>query len=250
VRYLRVKNWAEFQHYKDRNPPWIKLHRALLDDYEFSRLQDASKAHLVLIWLFASQKDGAIPEDPAFLKKKLGLKQEPNLKLFIDHGLLIVEQDASRVLAGSKQSAPLEESYKASDKTTEEVAVLPSWLPMESWKAWLEVRRKNKAPNTPHALNLAISELTRLRSLGFDAAQIIDQSVLHGWKAFYPLKEGAALKEPAGKLCDYCTAVSSGTVNGRRACGEHWSMAMDNERPVAKTPPTVVVDMKLRSAGG
>jgi hypothetical protein len=35
VRYLRVKNWSEFQHYKDRNPPWIKLHRTLLDhDYE------------------------------------------------------------------------------------------------------------------------------------------------------------------------------------------------------------------------
>jgi hypothetical protein len=58
MNYLRVKNWTEFQHYKDRNPPWIKLHRTLLDDYEFSRLQDASKAHLMLIWLFASQKDG------------------------------------------------------------------------------------------------------------------------------------------------------------------------------------------------
>jgi len=27
---LRVKNWGKFQHYKDRNPPWIKLHRGLL----------------------------------------------------------------------------------------------------------------------------------------------------------------------------------------------------------------------------
>ena len=33
-----VKNWDEFQHYKDRNPPWIKLHNHLLDDYEFEML--------------------------------------------------------------------------------------------------------------------------------------------------------------------------------------------------------------------
>jgi hypothetical protein len=113
--YLKVKNWAEFQHYRDRNPPWIKLHRTLLDDYEFSRLQDASKAHLMLIWLFASQKNGLVPDDPSFLKRKLGLEKEPNLKLFIDHGLLIPEQDASNALAECEQVAPREESYKASE---------------------------------------------------------------------------------------------------------------------------------------
>ena len=112
MKYLRVKNWDEFQHYKDRNPPWIKLHRALLDDYEFARLQDASKAHLMLIWLFASQKNGLIPADPSFLKKKLGLQREPDLKLLIDHGLLITEQDASNVLAESKRNAPLEEKRR------------------------------------------------------------------------------------------------------------------------------------------
>ena len=112
MEYLRVKNWEEFQHYKDRNPPWIKLHRTLLDDYEFSCLQDASKAHLMLIWLFASQRDGLVPNNPKFLKMKLGLTQEPNLKWFIDHGLLIPEQDASGVLAESKQNAPLEEKRR------------------------------------------------------------------------------------------------------------------------------------------
>jgi hypothetical protein len=32
-----------FQHYKDRSPSWIKLHKALLDDYEFSCLPVASR---------------------------------------------------------------------------------------------------------------------------------------------------------------------------------------------------------------
>jgi hypothetical protein len=114
--YLKVKNWEEFQHYKDRNPPWIKLHRTLLDDYEFSRLQDASKAHLILIWLFASQKNGVVPDDPAFLKRKLGLEKEPNLKLLIDQGLLIPEQNASNVLADCKQLAPRDREETDTDK--------------------------------------------------------------------------------------------------------------------------------------
>jgi hypothetical protein len=115
VEYLRVKNWGEFQHYKDRNPPWIKLHRTLLDDYEFSCLQDASKAHLMLIWLFASQKDGLVPNNPKFLKMKLGLTSEPNLKWLIDHGLLIQEQSASTPLADCQQVAPREESYTTTE---------------------------------------------------------------------------------------------------------------------------------------
>jgi hypothetical protein len=40
AQWLTIKNWSEFQHYKDRNPPWIKLHRALLDDYAFAALPD------------------------------------------------------------------------------------------------------------------------------------------------------------------------------------------------------------------
>ena len=114
--YLRVKNWTEFQHYKDRNPPWIKLHRCLLDDYEFSCLQDASKAHLMLIWLFASQSDGRIPSDPKFLKSKLGLDKEPDIKTLVDQGFLVPEQSASADASNTLAScSPETETYKATD---------------------------------------------------------------------------------------------------------------------------------------
>ena len=33
---MRIKNWAQFQHFKDRSPPWIKLHREFLDDYDIN----------------------------------------------------------------------------------------------------------------------------------------------------------------------------------------------------------------------
>lgn len=193
--YLRVKNWEEFQHYKDRNPPWIKLHRTLLDDYEFSRLQDASKAHLMLIWLFASQRNGYVPDDPAFLKKKLGLEREPNLKLLIDHGLLIPEQDASKALADCQQVAPREEKRREEKKRA---FALPDWVPQEPWFAWLEVRSKNRAPNTPRALQLAVKELDRLRGMGQDPAALLDKATLNGWRSIWPLKDQpAAIKVDA-----------------------------------------------------
>jgi len=58
---LTPKNWHTFQHYNKRNPPWIKLHRALLDNYDFSQLPVESRALAPMLWLIASEvKDGCI----------------------------------------------------------------------------------------------------------------------------------------------------------------------------------------------
>lgn len=57
---LFPKNWAEFQHYRNRLPPWIKLHKGLLDDRQYQRLPLASRALAPMLWLLASEsKDGA-----------------------------------------------------------------------------------------------------------------------------------------------------------------------------------------------
>jgi len=60
---LRVKKWSDFQHYRDRKPPWIKLHRSLLDDLEYFSLSDRSARFLPLLWLIASDSDrnGELP---------------------------------------------------------------------------------------------------------------------------------------------------------------------------------------------
>lgn len=98
VQMLTVKNWSEFQHYGKRNPPWIKLHRALLDDYTFCSLPDIAKAHLMLLWIYASQNDGTVPDDIPFLERKLSC-QNLDLKIFIDAGFLLPIGRASVVLA-------------------------------------------------------------------------------------------------------------------------------------------------------
>jgi hypothetical protein len=54
------KNWKKFQHYKDRNPPWIKLHKDILDDYDWWSLPVASRALAPCLWLLASCHDDGI----------------------------------------------------------------------------------------------------------------------------------------------------------------------------------------------
>lgn len=58
---MRVKNWEKFQHYKDRRPPWIKLHRTLIDDVDFYELSGAAAKSLILFWIVASDVDGELP---------------------------------------------------------------------------------------------------------------------------------------------------------------------------------------------
>lgn len=126
--YLSVKNWDEFQHYKDRNPPWIKLHRRLLTDYEFSCLQDASKLHLMLIWLLASQCDNRIPCDPDYLKRVLQLSQKPDLNELIDNGFLVLERNDSNALADCKQVAmPETEAETETDIRANAIAFDAFW---------------------------------------------------------------------------------------------------------------------------
>jgi hypothetical protein len=92
MKFLVVKNWSTFQHYKNRNPPWIKLHRALIDDYQFCSMSDAAKGHLILLWLYASQNNGQIPYDVPFLERKLSVKAL-DLALLLDRGFLIPLND-------------------------------------------------------------------------------------------------------------------------------------------------------------
>ena len=103
---LKPKNWAVFQHYKDRCPPWIKLHRDLLIDRDFMRLPIASKAIAPLLWLLASEhKDGifdASIEELGFRLHITDKEYDQGLKPLIDKGFFVI---ASGVLALSKQVA-------------------------------------------------------------------------------------------------------------------------------------------------
>ena len=106
--FLTVPGLCKWQHYKKRTPPWIKLHREVLNDYKFSRLQDASKAHLLAIWLLASQMDNKIPYDSDWIAKRINATQSLDMVELLSSGMIAIVVDASKVIAPHKQSAVVE----------------------------------------------------------------------------------------------------------------------------------------------
>lgn len=106
--FFRVKNFEKFQHYKNRNPPWIKLYNSMFNDYHFSRLPDESKLHLILIWSLASLQDNKLPWDHEWIKERIGVKKKINLKPLLDNGFIEITEGDSELIADCQQHAPLE----------------------------------------------------------------------------------------------------------------------------------------------
>jgi hypothetical protein len=91
-KYLRVRNYEKFQNYRDRRPPWIKLYAELLDNYEFCALPDRSQLHLMKIWLVASRCNNLIPNDAAWITRKIGAASPVQLPLLVG-GNWLIESD-------------------------------------------------------------------------------------------------------------------------------------------------------------
>ena len=87
MRY-RVVEWQKYQHYKDRNPPWIKLHFALLSSKTWVMLDDASRVLAIACMLLASRDNGEISGDAKYIKRVAYLNRAPNFKPLIECGFL------------------------------------------------------------------------------------------------------------------------------------------------------------------
>ncbi len=116
MRYFKITDWDQFQHYKDRAPPWIKLYNSILDDYNYSQLSDPGKAHLFAIMLLASRSSNKLPWDPKWIATRIHAKTSVNLEEL--EKLLFIEcyGDSSTMLASCEQSARLEKRREETEK--------------------------------------------------------------------------------------------------------------------------------------
>ena len=67
--------------------------------------------------------------------------------------------------------------------------VLPDWIPLEHWQAWIESRAKQRKAPTDYAKRLAILKLDNYRAEGHAPAQVLMQSAFNGWAGLFPPKE-------------------------------------------------------------
>lgn len=116
MEFFRVTNWDQYQHYKDRDPAWIKLYARLLDSYGFAALPDNTKWHLIGIFLLASKQGNRIPGDPRWVRKKIAARTRVDLEALRACGF--IEEDASKPLSDGGQGAmPEKESREETEKT-------------------------------------------------------------------------------------------------------------------------------------
>jgi hypothetical protein len=106
---IAPNNWGELQHYKDRNPPWIKLHKKLLDNFDFQSLPVASRALAPMLWLLASEHENGVidaaPEKLAFRLRMGESAAKDALKPLIDKQFFSVLEGDIAALATRKQGA-------------------------------------------------------------------------------------------------------------------------------------------------
>lgn len=233
---LRIKNWKRFQHFKDRRPPWIKLHRDVLDDMEWYELDPVAAKHLVMVWLIASEdegKEGRLPgiKELAF-RLRISEKQVESTMLKLSHWLI---RDDIAAISQGYQDGPPEKSREEAEKETKEKAkpqppvafILPPSIRPEVWKAFEEHRIKKRAPMTDHAKHLMVEACGKI---GGDPNELLEHAILSGWQKVFPIKKienlsGNANPTPSKSSalcvvpgCDKLGIVGQG---GRMFCRKH-----------------------------
>ena len=205
----QVQDWTDKQHYKSGRgtPPWIKLHRKILDSRRFQSLPLASKALAPQLWLLAAEGQGSINIDPEELVFRLRWPREDienGLKPLIDNNYLIIaEKDAIKMLSRCYQDATPEtetETETETDKDTRACArarespkqknqiseirdILKTVLKAETADDVIEHRRRLRKPLTARAAKGLIKQYQRCRD-GPEAAA--EAQITNGWTGFNP----------------------------------------------------------------
>jgi hypothetical protein len=213
VTGITPKNWHSFQHYKDRNPTWIKLHKSLLDDYKFARLPLSSRALAPCLWLLASEyAGGKIDASPSEIAFRLRIEESEliaALKPLIDEGFFIA--DSATLAISYQPSIPEKEKEAEIEEETEKEAIrsprvkrvsnastvlfeLQRVLDAEHALAVIEYRKSLKRPLTTHAAKLLAKKLAQAP----DANIAADTMIERGWRGYDVTWKGAVSGSAAG----------------------------------------------------
>lgn len=123
---LRVKDWQSFQSYKDRTPPWIRLHKGLLDNFEFQQMSANARAILPMLWLLASEDKDPVSgllrirnEEVAFRLRRPLEEINSVIKECIMSGFLVDENESNQEVTKSYESVTPESRVQRQSTETD-----------------------------------------------------------------------------------------------------------------------------------
>lgn len=187
MEYYTVRNWRRFQHYKDRNPPWIKLHFELLASESWVMLDDASRVLAVACMLIASRNNGLVPNSPDYLKRVAYLNKPPNFKPLIDIGFLESASDCKQMLADARPERETEEETETDNKPikkngqSNKSIEKPDDVSNQIFADFLRIRAAKKAPLTETAMSGIRDEASKA---GISLEDALKVCCLRGWQGF------------------------------------------------------------------
>ena len=111
--YFRIKSWAKYQHYKKRNPPWIKLHRELLQSRIWVVADDASRVLALASMMLAAATNNKISTDPLYLQRVAYLSGPPDLLRLADLDFIEFINENNEVIPAA--SMTLADASKTAD---------------------------------------------------------------------------------------------------------------------------------------
>jgi hypothetical protein len=192
---LRIKNWGSYQSYKDRNPPWIRLSKSLLDNYEFQLMSANARALLPMLWLLASEDENPVSGLIRFGYEKIAFRLRLDLKSvksaideIIRAGFIVEEnQDVMNPSRECNQSVTPETETETETENRKRFSI-PDFIDVKDWKDFEQMRRVIKKPMTDRARKTIFNKLEKLKDEGHDIKQILENSITNNWQDVYPPK--------------------------------------------------------------
>lgn len=97
----------------------------------------------------------------------------------------------TQVIRTQTAAAHLDVSVSVSVDDKPAAFVLPEWIPLDTWAAYLKTRSGKRAKNEPHALGLIVKDLENFRSKGHDPVVVLNNSIKGGWAGVFEPKASA-----------------------------------------------------------
>lgn len=99
--YYRITEWSTYQHYKDRNPPWIKLHREMMTSRTWVSLDDSGRVLAVACMMLAAATGNKIPADASYVRRVAYLNSDPDFAPLLSIGFVELIDENSKTASAT-----------------------------------------------------------------------------------------------------------------------------------------------------
>jgi hypothetical protein len=216
---LRAKDWGTFQSYKDRSPPWIRLHKRLLDNYQFQKMSVEARALLPMLWLLVSEDS-----DPTSGLLRIGYEEiafrlrqrEEDVKSAI-HEIIVagffedesgkfthIKTDSYKSVTEPSRNCHSETETETEKRQSKKEMLIPDGIILPSnWPSFVKFRKEIKKPITETQIEGIIKKANKLAGeCKCTPEEILQEAIDNGWRGLFKISKGnenGTYQQGAGK---------------------------------------------------